>query len=500
MKRYLRPVLLFLFLIALCFGGLLLSARAEAAEIDGIDYNRFTQRAMKGDGASVSEVSLFLNDLEFKGKLTGTLGLTLEEMNEIIRSEMRILGLNETEIKVLSTIGADLDKNVKIEMGKKLAVALANYIPSAGPLSAADVAKYAAYGPPKVDDVIVDKTKGFVVDQFQEIAKNERAELAKQLGKGIGKTPKVGLGVMGFAVNSVDVAMELADTSQFDQFCKDLEEKYEKIGKFYILTSQLMNKRAAEKNASGAVLQFDRATAKNECVFLGVDGVIMTYTLTGKLSRTVGEDEIIDAGDNRGDYEGDLTLVVEGSNLASFDARFHKTSNLWALSGMVDDWCQIFVRYPGLESAQEDFLTLCLDTVNRPTVLKRTLVGHFRVRIGSWDKGVIKPELSGKFNNVSDTLEWVFEHNIAHEYFWEQVDPVTFEPLGKPLEQYHITSIPGTLSEIHISWVGNRAAEVENRAGMEEYKGGRNRTITKRELGTVWYPLEFAPEIRITVR
>ena len=503
MKRIVLKITICALTLALIFCALPLfgavpGSYAEEAKLDGIDYNRFTQKAMPVGTAKTSEATLKLNNLVFKGKLTGTLGLTIDEMNDIIRNELKLLGLTLEEVKVLSSLGADLDGKVTKEIVKKLAVALSNYIPGGvGPVTPADMVKALAYGAPDVDGVIIDKTKGYVVDQFKDAAKAEREALAKNLGKGVQKVPGVGLGVMGFAVNSVDVALELADTTEFEKFCKLMEEQFEKIAKFYILTSQKMNQKAEEKNSVGSALTFDNAVAENDAVFLGVD-VKMKFTLSGVLKRQTGPDEVVDWGDNSGTYEGNLTLVAEGADMEHFDAVFAKTSDLWTYSGMADEWCQILCRYPGLASAQEDMLKMALDTPNKRTVLKRTLVGRFSMTISSWKKGEIKPSLSGKFNNVSDTLEFVFEHNIAHEFNYREVDRETLEDLGFPLEQYHLKSVPGMLAEIHISWVGNKAAHQLERAGMVEFGGdGRTLALTKRQIGTIWYPLEFGPELTI---
>ena len=56
---------------------------------------------------------------------------------------------------------------------------------------------------------------------------------------------------------------------------------------------------------------------------------------------------------------------------------------------------------------------------------------------------------------------------------------------------------------MHVTWVGNEAARVwlnGQSVGQEMYSGdGQDVPLTQRDIGTVFYPLEFAPEITVTV-
>lgn len=65
------------------------SAEAEAAsgaEIVGIDYSRITQKA---DHSQKSyPVELKLGDVTFNGELVGEVGLTMEELNAVIRQTL----------------------------------------------------------------------------------------------------------------------------------------------------------------------------------------------------------------------------------------------------------------------------------------------------------------------------------------------------------------------------------------------------------------------------
>ncbi|MBQ3870195.1 MAG: hypothetical protein II777_06555 [Clostridia bacterium] len=476
----------------------------------GIDYNRFTQRLDKF--ADSFDVELTMHTLTFKGTLTGATALTVEEMNAIINEVLNTLHMTVADAEILSSIGADLDGKVDKEIAKKLLVALSNYIPSPTPaVGASDVAKLIAYGKP---DSSADPTgfaigvgKNIIVDELKDtMEKNEKEFIQRSLKAG--KIPKlpVSAGLASFALDSIDVALELADTEQFDKFCDEMTKQFEKITEFYIRCSQKMNDLAEKKNTGRIRISFKNAVCDADpCVFLGVDNVTTRFTLNGDLFMKTGE-TVVTPGDNSGTYEGELTLVLEGKDFGKcFDARFSDASDLYLYGQRINDWCQILYKFEGLPNARENLLAKYIPKVNQPTVLKRTLVGKFTTNIRSWSAGKIKPALSGAFNNVSDTTEFTFEMNFGQEMIAHQtvVRNLLLVDLGAPIMQWHVKSTGRGLDAFRVTWVGNEAARVwcdGQSIGAEMYGGeGQDIPITQRDIGTVFYPLEFAPEITITV-
>ncbi|MBO4229902.1 MAG: hypothetical protein J5938_06100 [Clostridia bacterium] len=489
--------------------------QAEAADLSdgkykGIDYNRFTQKL--DQFADSFDVELTMHTLKFKGTLTGATALTVEEMNAIINEVLNTLHMTVAGVEILSSIGADLDGKVDKEIAKKLLVALSNYIPSPTPVfGASDVAKVIAYGPPEssVPDAgfAIGATKGIVVDALNDAMEaNEKAIIeAAKAAKKVPKIP-VSAGVASFALNSIDVALELADTEQFDKFCNEMTKLFEKIAEFYIRCSQKMNDLAEKKNANRIRISFkDAKCDADPCVFLGVDNVTTQFTLNGDLYLKTG-DTVVAAGDNSGTYEGELTLVLEGKNFGEcFDARFSDSSDIWLYGQRINDWCQILYKFEGMPNARSELLSKFIPKVNKPTVLKRTLVGKFTADIRSWTAGTLKPSLSGAFNNVSDKTEFTFEMNFGQEMrSTVSVDRNgTHIDLGQPVQQWHVKSTGRGLDAMHVTWVGNEAARVwlnGQSVGQEMYSGdGQDVPLTQRDIGTVFYPLEFAPEITVTV-
>lgn len=475
----------------------------------GIDYNRFTQRLDKF--ADSFDVELKMHTLTFKGTLTGAAALTVEEMNAIIKEVLSALNMTVEEVEILSSVGADLDGKVTKEIAKKIAVALSNYIPSPTPLvGASDVAKLVAYGPPDSTDPSgygFGVAKNIIVDDLKDtMAKQEKEFIAKSLKAG--KIPKlpVNAGLASFALDSIDVALELADTEQFDKFCDEMTKLFAKIAEFYIRCSQKMNDLAEKKNQNRIRISFkDAKCDADPCVFLGVDNVTTQFTLNGDLYLKTG-DTVVTPGDNSGVYEGELTLTLEGKDFANcFDARFADASDLYLYGQRINDWCQILYKFEALPNAREDLLAKFIPKVNKPTVLKRTLVGKFTADIRSWTAGTLKPVLSGAFNNVSDTTEFTFEMNFGQEMKAHQtaVKDWLIVDLGAPVQQWHVKSTGRGLDAFRVTWVGNEAARVwcdGQSIGIEMYGGeGQDVPITQRDIGTVFYPLEFAPEITVKV-
>jgi|GEM_PF-1879203 len=485
---------------------------AGNAPLDGIDYTRLTQKATT-DTANF-RVVMVLGNVELAGSLAGTEGLTMEEINEVIEQQLRALGLSLAEVGVLSSLGDKLTREQYKQLWKKLAVALSEYIPSVGPegiISPTSIIKSILYGHDPLLGSPLDyaegKGKELLEKKITEALQNQAAKMGKRIPKAGG-----GLGLVGFALNSISAGKDLLDDTEYDRFCKELEEKYQKIAEFYIKCSQKLNEQVELKNFGRRSIKFDEySTAVSECVFLGVDGVRLRYKLSGFLKRnSTGDDEMIDPGDNSGTYEGDLKLEIEGYDLAKdFDAVFADKSMIWTGASHVNDWGQILYRFEGAPAIYRDnFLNKFIFTVNRPTYLKRTLVGHFTVTVPSGKiRGTVTPRLSGAFNNVSDGIDFLFRMTFGQEFKVHATKPGPFGmpvDLGVPIQQWHVeTLLQGAkaINSLHCSWVGNEAARVmmENSVGSVMYGGeGADILITSRDLGTVWYMLENAPKIEIS--
>ncbi|MBP1586974.1 MAG: hypothetical protein ILO53_01055 [Clostridia bacterium] len=472
-------------------------------EIEGVDYQRFTQKPT--DTIGYYDVSLGLGNMSIKGTLSGIVGLTLEEINDTVTAEMSAMNLSAEEVEVLSSLGADLTKAQWVEFGKKFAYAMTNYIPADVP-GVSTIAHSVIYGFPDpstpIEDLVASKGKKRIEAAVNIILE----DMVKRPGSKLKKVPAPGL--VKFAINSIFTGKDLGNSEEYNDFCKKLEAQYEKVGNFYSSCSRKLNKAMLEKNRGNGVITFDnRSFADTTAIFLGVDGVKMRYTVTGQLKRSISDDVLLEPGSNNGFYEGDLTLTAEGIDLAGcFDAGFADKTDIWAYGNHGSDWCQILYKFEFEPKARANFLSKFIFTVNSPTVIKRTMVGHFSVYIPYGDTAAVTPRLSGAFNNVSDGIDFRYRMTFGQEFTVPWSDPETGKVYGLPLQQWHLEAdLKGAkaIDAIHVTWVGNEAARLRDKGesvGALVYGGdGQDLPLSSRDMGTLWLPLENAPEIRITV-
>lgn len=502
MKRSIFVLAFFLFLVI--FSKPLFVKAASNLPLDGIDYTRLTQKAYNKNGAYY-EVTLSLgNIIDLKGMLVGTEGLDMEEMNEIIEQQMSAMGLYLEDVKILSSVGRNLTKSQYKELAKKLAMAATNYIPGDIP-GASTIANELIYGGSDhltyASDAVNTYSKSYITDTVEGALINFVTKPGQK------HVPKIkGIGLVGFAISSIYAGKDLLDDTHYDEFCKLLEEQYKKIAEFYIKCSQKMNTAVAEKNLGRRTIEFNEySNATTEAVFLGVDGVKMKYKLRGKLYNKVSSDEFIDPGDNSGTYEGDLTLEIEAYDMENdFDFVFDDKCDLWTKPSE-NDWCYILYKYPGVPLKRSDLRTFYF-YINNPSVLKRKLKGHFTLTISQHEiTGPITPKLSGAFNNISDEIDFLMDMACEQEEKGE-VHDYNGKNLGYAKSKWNIKGYVhgGTfIDSVHVTFTSNEAYKFyynNQSVGCVVYGGsGQDMIITPSDLGTVWYPLEYAPKVQITV-
>ena len=143
--------------------------------------------------------------------------------------------------------------------------------------------------------------------------------------------------------------------------------------------------------------------------------------------------------------------------------------------------------------------------VNKPTLLKRTLIGDFSVTLSSGAIVDLHPVLKGVFNSVSDSIDFLFEMNFGQEYKIPQAKIQNGRriELGKPVCQWHLYAYVHegkSIDSIHVTFVGNEAWSVMLQGqgvGDVMYSGkGADMVVPPSDFGTVWKPIEKAPNIR----
>lgn len=504
--------------------------------IPGVDYDRFTQKAMKGQTGEYDAV-LALGEVEIHGKFHGMLGLTYEEMNEIIVQKMKEKKLTLEEVEVFSTLGSELqkewykNKRTLAEIGKKFANAFSNYIPVVGAdiivkvsLDQLDINFSESYSVGEHSYMGVQEAiatyGGVKLTVAEEYYKYQRGKIINGLSKSDGakalakaKFPNVPFGWITFFVGSVNAGIELLNTDAFDEFNERMANIMALISDFYSSCSRAMNDLAEQKNTKNVCFDFDDTSAIYIGKFLGVDGVAAAYRLSGKLFKTDYSDAI-DLS-NTGSYEGELELTVEALDMMeNFDKPFLKQSDLWQ-QGSLFDWQLILNRLTGVSIVgYGEGLpgVTCTDEIREETRLKRTLRGNFRAVVPSFNSGTVTAVLSGKFNNISDKINFAFYHVINQQ---GSLDVVTASPdpsfipenLGPTSVSWFITRFdkPSGIEDdpyyLDVEWVGNSAADYyySQSVGQVMYSGGSTLSLSKDQFGTLWVPLSSAPELRVTV-
>ncbi|MBQ3934726.1 MAG: hypothetical protein II715_02815 [Clostridia bacterium] len=479
--------------------------------IDGIDYTRLTQRAMR----MMTEYRAFitLDKMEFEGEFLAAEPLTIEEINEVVFTRMNDMHLTLPEVKVFSSVGENLTREQKREIGKKLIVAISEYTQVAGLPGGGVLTRQLLYDNtnPTVENrilnVAADEISAQIGNKIQQRVQNVVDYEMKRMGKAVPATGGAKAGMIGFVFASVDAAQDLLDDSEFDAFCKKLEKMYARIAEFYASCSQKLNSLIEEKNRGRRQIRFDpkKANAVTTCKLLGVEGVKMKYSIEGSLVRQGEPDELVDPTDNSGTYEGKLKLVIEGYELDKcFDAVFADKCDLWNNNYHMTDWCQILHKFPGLPNARSEFLSMFIPKVNKPTILKRTLVGEFSVTLPKKAVTDMDPVLKGVFNSVSDSIDFLLEMNFGQEYKIPQSKIVGGKriELGKPVSQWHLYGyVHGgkSVDSIHVTYVGNEAWSVflQNQGvGDVMYAGkGADMVVPPSDFGDAWKPIEKAPDI-----
>lgn len=367
----------------------------DLRSIHGIDYNRITQRAT-GDGKSYP-VELKMGDLTFNGELTGSNGLTYEELNKIINEVLKEKQLTVEQIQLVKALAANVEDKAIEHWGLQIMEGLISYIPMNDKIASEiggwnDIFAYMVHDMDEksVIEYLADRQRQkYVLDKWK-VAEGGLKAYEGYLEK-VGRAADA-ISLAGEMLNTLKVAEEwLKGNERLEKYLKDLEQKMADVNDFYSECSRRANKLAEEKGAGSYVIKFDKE--KNyrtyNATFWGISNIMMGATLSGVLegSNTEGV---------AGTYTGTLWLDVEMVDpVNSFANKIRDTE---PFASAINTWRPI-----GITS-----------TTNKNTAasLTRMVQGDISVTVTNIS-GTQTPSISGNLTSGGDDTEFALEHQVT---------------------------------------------------------------------------------------
>lgn len=432
--------------------------------IPGIDYDRFTREITKG--ATAYTVELKLGELSFPGKLTGNLGLTIEEMNTVINDVLKDKNLTVQKIALVSSLAANLQNDAKAAWGDQIIEGLLKFIPSIPGYGVNDYYNWVVHGEGKTADAArLDIDKQAVIKLIENKVKLGALKNAKGAGK---KIP-----MLGQIVTTLELADEwLEGSKRFEDYKKKLEDGMAEVTGFYAECSRRMNDLVEKRGDIAWRLDFDNPTVTYNCTLWDISGVMIEATLSGSLVR-----QQIGAADNYGGtYEGTLTIVFRGVDMKnSFDAKFRDTEDFLNGGGMYPSGEKVLWTNQGITDIKDEYSA---------TEVSRTVSGELSVYVPE-GSGVIDTTVSGSLTGGRDETVFSFSHKIT--------GTGTSKSAGATVKL--IGTIEYSSTDIGLYYY--RTAKTANGVTLtDDVTSGTVFT----DIGTIWNPLGSEPEIYITVK
>ncbi len=438
-------------------------------EIPGIDYNRITQKAT-GGGKSYP-VELKMGDLTFNGELTGSNGLTYEELNKIINEVLKEKNLTADRIALVAKLAGRVETDAALYWGDQIIQGLLSFIPTppGSPGGVNDYYAYIVHGEGKgVDSMVAESAVNTIVTAAE-------IKLNPSTGKYFSKIPfaattgtdKVPL--LGQLVNTFKVGKEwLEGNKQLEKYLDLLEKNLADINGFYSECSRRANKLAEERGAGSYVIKFDKEKNHHtyNATFWGISDLTMGATLSGELegSNTKGV---------AGTYTGTLWLDLELETPDTFDAAIPNAHPFSQSYNVLKPLWDMQKKDPTMFFGGE--------ATHYTTVLKRAMQGEITVTVTE-NTGIVNCDATGSITSGNDETEFKFDHmwdNAQLDIVGSVGGAMSYE---REYQYYHYTSSdPKTLTET------THTSDAETRA----HPLG---------VGTVWKPLESDMVITIDFR
>ena len=438
-------------------------------EIPGIDYNRITQKAT-GGGKSYP-VELKMGDLTFTGELSGSHGLSYEELNMIINEVLKEKNLTADRIALVAKLAGRVETDAALYWGDQIIQGLLSFIPTppGSPGGVNDYYAWIVHGEGKGVGSMAAESALSTAVTAAEIALNPStgqyfSKIPFAATTGTDKVP-----LLGQLINTFKVGKEwLEGNKQLEKYLDLLEKNLADINGFYSECSRRANELAEEKGAGSYVIKFDKE--KNHCTynatFWGISDLTMGATLSGVLegSNTKGV---------AGTYTGTLWLDLELETPDTFDAAIPNAYPFSQSYNVLKPLWDMQKKDPAMFFGGE--------ATHYTTVLKRAMQGEITVTVTE-NTGIVNCDATGSITSGNDETEFKFDHmwdNAQLDIVGSVGGAMSYE---REYQYYHYTSSdPKTLTET------THTSDAETRA----HPLGE---------GTVWKPLESDMVITIDFR
>lgn len=443
----------------------------DLRSIHGIDYNRITQKAT-GDGKSYP-VELKMGDLTFNGELTGSHGLSYEELNKIINDVLKEKKLTVEQIQLVKALSKNVEDKAIEHWGLQIMEGLISYIPMNNTIANEiggwnDIFAYMVHDMDEknVIEYLADRQRQKLIVDKWKIAENGLKKYEGYL-EVVGRAADA-IPLAGEMLNTLKVAEEwLKGNERLEKYLKDLEQKMADVNDFYSECSRRANKLAEEKGEGSYSIKFNNATATDTFTFWGISGLMSEWTLSGELVKSdIGESDGV-----AGTYTGSLNLDIRALDMKeTFDARFLSEHNFSYVRQEMESWKHLTGGY--------------VDTVNTNTVLSRSLSGEISAYVQP-TSGMSDVNVSGDLAS-NDKIVFSFDHtikgkNTSGTIYYSYVTQITSSnpnTINRSYKLSQITNVP--------------MAGTSETVNFDEYSEG-----APADIGTVWEPLES--EISMTI-
>ena len=443
----------------------------DLRSIHGIDYNRITQKAT-GDGKSYP-VELKMGDLTFNGELTGSHGLSYEELNKIINDVLKEKKLTVEQIQLVKALSKNVEDKAIEHWGLQIMEGLISYIPMNDTIANEiggwnDIFAYMVHDMDEknVIEYLADRQRQKLIVDKWKIAENGLKKYEGYL-EVVGRAADA-IPLAGEMLNTLKVAEEwLKGNERLEKYLKDLEQKMADVNDFYSECSRRANKLAEEKGEGSYSIKFNNAVATDHFTFWGISGLMSEWTLSGELIKSdIGESDGV-----AGTYTGSLNLDIRALDMKeTFDARFLSEHNFSYVRQEMESWKHLTGGY--------------VDTVNTNTVLSRSLSGEISAYVQP-TSGMSDVNVSGDLAS-NDKIVFSFDHtikgkNTSGTIYYSYVTQITSSnpnTINRSYKLSQITNVP--------------MAGTSETVNFDEYSEG-----APADIGTVWEPLES--EISMTI-